>query len=111
MGVKYPQSTVPLLKMGWSPPSVQLGRGVTLLAKDTIRPFYADDFAGIEGDDRGLRIGPPHCLSTGVQKFDDVFSRAYAATAFRDSRASTRLRRRLRSRRVNFHWNGVAASW
>ena len=51
------------------------------------------------------------CLSTGVQKFDDVFSRAYAATAVRDSRASTRLRRRLRSRRVNFHWNGVAASW
>ena len=50
-------------------------------------------------------------LSTGVQKFDDVFSRAYAATAVRDSRASTRLRRRLRSRRVNFHWNGVAASW
>ena len=50
-------------------------------------------------------------LSTGVQKFDDVFSHAYAATAVRDSRASTRLRRRLRSRRVNFHWNGVAASW
>ena len=50
-------------------------------------------------------------LSTGVQKFNDVFSRAYAATAVRDSRASTRLRRRLRSRRVNFHWNGVAASW